>query len=63
MRWRVITYDANGKDVPWPDRQFDTEAAAMAESERRVAEQALSQATVVLSPDVAEESVILPDKH
>lgn len=61
MRWRVITYDADGNDVPWPDQQFDTEAEAKAESQRRVAMQVQNQATLILSPDVAEQSVRPPN--
>lgn len=60
MNWRVITYDCEGHHVPWPDQQFATEVEARQESDRRVARQAPSQATLVLSPDVDPESVRLP---
>lgn len=60
MNWRVITYDCEGHHVPWRDQQFATETEAREESERRVARQTPSQATLVLSPDVGPESVSVP---
>lgn len=57
MSWRVITYDCEGHKVPWRDQQFATEVEAREESDRRVARQSPSQATLVLSPDVGPEAV------
>lgn len=57
MSWRVITYDCDGHKTSWPDQQFATEVEAREESDRRVARQSPSQATLVLSPEVDPESV------
>lgn len=62
MTWRVISYHPEGKAVPWPEQKFDTEMAARAEAHRRVEQHVQNVATLVLSPDVREQSVRLSDR-